>query len=92
MNTWDAYKEHVRTVDTRSAKDIDEAEEVSTIITTVIKTRTALGMTQRDLAAACGLPQSSVARIESHRTTPTLSTLLRLIRPLGLQLSVASAS
>ena len=45
-------------------------------------------LTQRDLAAMCGLPQSSVARIESCKTTPNLKTLLNIFEHLGLSLTV----
>ena len=34
------------------------------------------------------LPQSSVARIESCKTTPNLGTLLNIFQHLGLQLTV----
>jgi len=36
----------------------------------------------------CGIPQSSVARIESCKTTPNLGTLLNIFQHLGLQLTV----
>ena len=39
-------------------------------------------------AAMCGIPQSSVARIESCKTTPNLGTLLNIFQHLGLQLTV----
>ena len=40
----------------------------------------------------CGIPQSSVARIESFQTTPNLDTLLKIMQPLGLKLVVAQAN
>ncbi|MBE5922409.1 MAG: helix-turn-helix transcriptional regulator [Lachnospiraceae bacterium] len=36
----------------------------------------------------CGIPQSSVARIEYFQTAPNLATLLKLQRTLGLKLTV----
>lgn len=54
----------------------------------MIEQRNALGLSQRDLADMCGIPQSSVARIESMTTTPNLATLLKIMRPLGLTLTV----
>lgn len=38
------------------------------------------GLTQRALAAKAGVPQPYVARIESSRTDPTVSSLSRLLR------------
>lgn len=47
-----------------------------------------LDLSQRDLAELCGLPHSSVARIESGKSSPNLSTLLKIFRQLGLNFSV----
>lgn len=38
------------------------------------------GLSQRALAAKAGVPQPYVARIESSRTDPTVSSLSRLLR------------
>ena len=54
----------------------------------MVEQRTSLGLSQRELAAMCGIPQSSVARIESCKTTPNLGTLLNIFHHLGLQLTV----
>lgn len=89
MRTWDDYKKHVKTADPESGKDIEEAENISAIVSEVIKKRQELGISQRELAMLCGIPQSSVARIESFRITPRLDTLLKLMKPLGLGLRVA---
>ena len=51
-----------------------------------------MGISQRDLAAMCGIPQSSVARIESYKTTPNLDTLLKIMQTLGLKLTVEPIS
>lgn len=55
----------------------------------MIRQRNSLGIFQRELAAMCNMPQSSVARIESMKTTPNLDTLLKLFEPLGLALTVS---
>lgn len=90
MRTWNDYKEHVKTVDPEIKHDIEEIESISSIVGAMIEQRNALGLSQRDLAAMCGVPQSSVARIESYKTTPNLDTLLKLFRPLGLSLTVSN--
>ena len=89
MRTWDDYKEHVNNTDAEAAKDLEEAVNHAAIISAMIKQRNELGLSQRDLAAMCGIPQSSVARIESYKTTPNLDTLLKIFRQLGLQLNVS---
>jgi ribosome-binding protein aMBF1 (putative translation factor) len=89
MKTWDSYKEHVKNIDPENRRNIADIEEQASIISEMIKQRTALGLSQRDLASICGIPQSSVARIESFQTTPNLATLLKLLRPLGLKLTIS---
>ncbi len=90
MKTWDNYKEHVRSIDSIASKDLDEAEALSAIVSAMVKQRNALGISQRELATLCGIPQSSVARIESFKTTPKLDTLLKIFKQLNLQLAVIS--
>ena len=90
MRTWNEYKEHVKAVDPELKNDMEEIETLSSIVGAMIEKRNSLGLSQRELAAMCGVPQSSVARIESYKTTPNLDTLLRLFRPLGLSLTVSN--
>lgn len=91
MKTWNDYKEHVKAVNPVIAKDLEETEEIAAIVTAMVEQRNALGLSQRDLAAMCGIPQSSVARIESCKTTPNLGTLLNIFQHLGLTLTVSQA-
>ena len=64
MKTWNDYKKHVNAVDPEISKDLKKTEEIATIVSAMIKQRNSLGLSQRDLASMCGLPQSSVARID----------------------------
>lgn len=91
MRTWNDYKEHVRTMDPKISKDMEEVEALSQIVKAMVEQRNALGLSQRELAALCGIPQSSVARIESFKTVPNLDTLLKIFQQLGLKLSVTAA-
>lgn len=90
MKTWDQYKA-VAKQDPDAKLCIDETERIAEIVSALIRQRNSLGISQRELAAMCGIPQSSVARIESCKTTPNLDTLLKLMRPLGLTLTVSAA-
>ena len=36
MKTWNDYKEHVRTVDPEIGKDIDEVENISSIVSAMV--------------------------------------------------------
>lgn len=53
---------------------------------TLREARLAAHLSQRQLAARAGVPQSTVARIESGRMMPRVDTLDRLLRGLGSRL------
>ena len=90
MKTWNEYKEEVKSSGSQGQEDIEIIEGVAKIVETMIAQRTAMGLSQRELATLCGMPQSSVARIESYITTPNLDTLLKIFRQLGLQINISS--
>jgi transcriptional regulator with XRE-family HTH domain len=46
------------------------------------------GLTQRELAATSGMPQETIARIESARTIPRYDTLVHLLDACGLELEL----
>ena len=84
---WNEYKEQVKLTDPVGKEILEEAE--ASIISAIISRRAELGLSQRDLADLCDIPQSSIARIESSKTTPRLDTLLKLFRQLGLTFKIS---
>lgn len=54
--------------------------------------RLAAGLTQRGLAAGAGVPQSTVARIESGQMMPRVDTFDRLLRVADKRVAVAPRS
>ena len=54
----------------------------------VIERRQELGMSQVELARACGTTQSAIARLESGGRPPRIDTLLRLAEALDCDLAV----
>jgi predicted transcriptional regulator len=88
MATWSDYKNHVRKTNSEIGNDIDEVEALSQIVGAMIEQRHNLSLSQRELAELCGIPHSSVARIESGKTTPNLSTVLKIFEQLGLQFQI----
>ncbi len=87
--TWNDYKNHVKSTDPIGYEVLNEAELEADIISAIIHQRNELGLSQRDLAAICNIPQSSVARIESLKTMPRLDTLLKILTKLRLTLNVS---
>lgn len=57
MKTWNDYKEHVRTIDLEIRKDIDEAENISSIVSAMADQRTSLGFSQRELIPMHDIPK-----------------------------------
>lgn len=90
MRTWKDYKNHVKSISEEERRNMEKIEEVSNIVSSIIRRRQELGISQRTLAERCGIPQSSIARIETLKTTPKLDTLVKLMRALNLKLQVAS--
>lgn len=89
MRTWEDYKNHIKAASEQDKIMIEEIENLAEIISAVIEKRTSLGLSQRDLATICNIPQSSIARLESMKTPPNISTLLKIMQPLGLKLTVS---
>jgi len=91
MKNWNDYKEHVKDIDEKSKREIEEIEELAAIVSAIVDRRSEMGLSQRDLAEICGIPQSSVARIETFKTYPNVETLIKIMQPLGLKLTVSVA-
>ena len=86
--TWEDYKNDAKSKDPEAKAILEEAEAKSAIITAMINRRNDLGLSQRELADMCGIPQSSVARIESNKSMPKLDTLLKIFSKLGLGFTI----
>lgn len=56
----------------------------------VIKARKEKGLTQKELGKLCGLPQSSIARLENGTFSPSISTVTRVLSALGKRLYVGN--
>lgn len=63
-------------------------ESCSKLIDQAIALRKSKGWTQHDLAKASQLTQSVIARIETKKSTPTLTTFQKLVSSMGATLSL----
>ena len=86
--TWDEYKEEVKERDPAAGLMIAEAEIEADVVSAIYARRNALGISQRELAEQCEIPQSSIARIEGNKTMPRLDTIAKIYARLGLTLTV----
>ena len=91
MRTWEDFKRNTKDANPNIKEDIEEMEILAIIINAIIERRIELGISQRELADICGLPHSSVARIESCTVKPKVETLIKIMKPLGLRLSAVVA-
>lgn len=58
------------------------------LIGELIKARQEGGITQRELEEMSGVRQPIIARMENGNTTPNLSTVLKVLAPLGKTLYI----
>ena len=88
MKTWDDYNRHVKDISYLERRNMEEIEEAAAIVASLIRRRQELGLSQRALAERCGIPQSSVVRMETMKTRPKLDTLIKITQALNLKLQL----
>jgi len=60
------------------------------LLSGLVKARQKFGVSQKQLEILSGITQPCIARTEKGTTDPTLTTLLRMLEPLGLTLAITS--
>ncbi len=68
----------------QSSVDVLQAE----LIQKIIDLRKERGLSQAQLAEKCDLKQAAIARIELGKNSPQVSTLLKILIPLGYKLTI----
>jgi transcriptional regulator with XRE-family HTH domain len=66
----------------------EESELSYQIARALIKLRLDLNLTQQELARRAGVPQSVIARLESGKHLPSLRSLEKIAKKLGLQVKL----
>lgn len=82
-HTWDELEKEIFT-----PEEIAQAEIKVAIVGELIKARQERGITQRQLEEMSGVKQPVIARLEHGNSLPNVSTLVKLLLPLGLKLSI----
>lgn len=80
---WNEYKENLLTPEERAEIAVKAA-----LVAEIVNARHETGLTQKQLEAASGVKQPVIARLEKGTTDPQLSTLIKLLAPLGKTLAV----
>ena len=69
-------------------EEIAESDLRVALIGELIKARKEQGISQRELEEMSGVRQPVIARMENGNTTPNLSTVLKVLAPLGKTLYI----
>lgn len=80
---WKNYKKNLLTIEEK--KEIDIKVQ---LITDILQAREEQGFTQKRLEQVSGVKQPIIARLENGITDPQLTTILKILRPLGKTLAI----
>ena len=80
---WDDLRETLLSPEERMETDIKIA-----LLGEIINARHANGLTQKELEAVSGVKQPVIARLERGSTDPQLSTIIKVLAPLGKTLAI----
>jgi transcriptional regulator with XRE-family HTH domain len=86
------WEDIYRGLDALSTEDRDEIALKVEIVGEVLAARKDAGMTQDELEKLTGVKQSMIARLENNGMDPQLTTILKILRPLGKTLAVVPLS
>lgn len=81
--SWSDYEAKTFTPQELAASDLRVA-----MMAEIIEARQRSGLSQKQLEDMCGVRQPVIARLERGVTDPQLSTLLKILAPLGKTLAI----
>lgn len=82
--TWEKLREELNIFSEDEAAIAFEEE----LICTMVEAREKQGLTQSELAEKCQIKQSMLARLEGGKHSPRVSSLLKILVPLGYKLKI----
>lgn len=82
--TWEDFEKTLNI----TPEDEEEIRLEMEIIEATIKAREKNKLSQTELSKITGIKQSAIARIEKSKHSPTTSTLIKLLYPMGYTLGV----
>jgi predicted transcriptional regulator len=85
MKTWSDVRDQL----TSLTEEQKEQSQISAdLISTIVKRRNELGLSQRQLADKCGIHYVAIARLEKNGVIPRIDTLSKIVKPLGLRIKL----
>ena len=84
LTDWDSYK-HTLGI---TPDEWDEIDLKVKIVGEIIEARQSQEITQQALEALSGVRQPVIARLEGNTSDPRLTTILKILRPLGKTLAI----
>jgi DNA-binding XRE family transcriptional regulator len=88
MATTRKWNDIYKNLDALAPEERDEISLKVKIVGEIIAARKNKGVTQAELETLSGVKQPFIARLENNGMDPQLSTVLKILRPLGMTLEV----
>jgi len=85
---FEEYKKKAFAEDSELYKEYKALEPEYEIIKQIIKARSELNITQKELAERVGIKQSNISRLESGNYNPSLDFLKKIAQGLGKELHI----
>lgn len=84
LKTFDQVWQDLKTSNDDAKGTLQISDNIYELINKIIQTRKAQKMSQKELAEKSGLKQPALARIESFKTLPSLTTLIKIAHSLNM--------
>ena len=81
---WNDFKKSLNL--TSEEEELISLEE--SLIVAVVEARKQNGLTQKQLSELCGIKQPVIARLEKAVHSPQVSSMIKILKPLGYTLAV----
>lgn len=85
---FDEWEQLNKKYENTAEQKLGPLKKINDLITTIIKRRIDMGLTQKQLAEQANLKQSAIARLESYKVKPSLETLVKVLYALELNIEV----
>lgn len=84
LKTFNQVWQDLKTSNDDAKETLQISDNIYELINKIILTRKAQKMSQKELAEKSGLKQPALARIESFKTLPSLTTLIKIAHSLNM--------